>query len=250
MNGDQMINAPVSSNNDVAGIESGKKWNTTTVTYDDDSLGSKYAAQVDGLISYAGTVSDLKFVKVDNSATADINIQFVQGITGGNTVYNNDDTQVTIQFQPLTNAGFDIGDATNGNADNLLHELGHAVGLKHPFDGSGALGGNKITLPSNLDNTDYTLMSYTHSSDKSISDGLYSPGDISALQDLYGAPAPQQTVQQTSTVTPVAQVNPFLAMWAAMFPTIAGSSPLSASPVGLTSLLANNQNNGMFASNG
>lgn len=73
--------------------------------------------------------------------------------------------------------------ATNGTPtagttgfEVLLHELGHAFGLKHPFEGS-------ITLPGGEDNTANTLMSYTHSG------GPYSdfaPYDVAALLFLYG----------------------------------------------------------------
>lgn len=57
----------------------------------------------------------------------------------------------------------------------LMHELGHAMGLKHPFSGS-------VVLPAIEDNTDYTLMSYTQ---KSLHSN-YGPNDIAALYWLYG----------------------------------------------------------------
>jgi serralysin len=59
--------------------------------------------------------------------------------------------------------------------ETLLHELGHALGLKHPFDDS-------IHLPASQDNTNYTLMSYTDVGVHST----YSPYDIAALNWLYG----------------------------------------------------------------
>lgn len=58
----------------------------------------------------------------------------------------------------------------------LLHEMGHMLGLKHPFSGD-------IVLPDAYDDTGYTLMSYT-------SDGYmhteYSAYDLAALNWLYG----------------------------------------------------------------
>lgn len=58
----------------------------------------------------------------------------------------------------------------------LLHELGHAMGLKHPFEGS-------VTLPAAQDNTANTLMSYTTSGGPYAT---YSPDDVAALMWLYG----------------------------------------------------------------
>ncbi len=61
--------------------------------------------------------------------------------------------------------------------ETLLHELGHALGLKHPFDGS-------ITLPATQDNTLNTLMSYQYAGGAHQD---YSQYDIAALNWLYGA---------------------------------------------------------------
>ena len=55
----------------------------------------------------------------------------------------------------------------------LLHEIGHALGLKHPFDGD-------VVLNPAYDNTLYTVMSYNG----------YAPSlgglDVEAIQSLYG----------------------------------------------------------------
>lgn len=60
--------------------------------------------------------------------------------------------------------------------ETLLHELGHAMGLKHPFEGS-------ITLPVAQDNTANTLMSYNYAGGAHQD---YSQYDIAALNWLYG----------------------------------------------------------------
>jgi len=84
------------------------------------------------------------------------------------------------------------------NYQALIHEIGHAMGLKHPFDAI-------PTLPANLDNRLYTIMSYTDPSNdlfikvtKSASGALswssvyVNPEtpmllDIQAIQYMYGA---------------------------------------------------------------
>lgn len=58
----------------------------------------------------------------------------------------------------------------------LLHELGHAMGLKHPFEGP-------VVMPTALDRTSFTLMSYTDSGGPYSS---YRSLDIAALRFLYG----------------------------------------------------------------
>ncbi len=60
---------------------------------------------------------------------------------------------------------------------SLIHEIGHALGLKHPHDGS-------PNLAPELDNTTNTVMSYNFTG--SAARSLMSL-DIAALQSIYGA---------------------------------------------------------------
>jgi hypothetical protein len=79
-----------------------------------------------------------------------------------------DDVEWFSQNHNLTPGGYGY--------ETLLHELGHALGLKHPFDDS-------IHLPSSQDNTNNTLMSYTSTGGPH---STYSQYDIAALKWLYG----------------------------------------------------------------
>lgn len=60
--------------------------------------------------------------------------------------------------------------------ETLLHEVGHALGLKHPFEGD-------VRLPAALDHTANTLMSYT---ERGGTHAEYAPFDEAALLFLYG----------------------------------------------------------------
>ncbi|MBX3486154.1 M10 family metallopeptidase [Phenylobacterium sp.] len=100
----------------------------------------------------------------------------------------------------------------------FLHELGHALGLKHPFDGVS-------TLPAEFDTTRYTVMSYTDFADSSLrwfelrGDSLIASTfalqpstpmllDIIAIQGIYGASTREATGDDTYRID---QSNAFMA---------------------------------------
>lgn len=93
------------------------------------------------------------------------------------------------------------------NYEALMHEIGHAIGLKHPFEGTN-------TLPSSVDYRSNTIMSYTNPSNSlfvrvSSSNDSYSYDafnvspetpmlyDIAAIQYIYGANTSYKTGDDT-----------------------------------------------------
>ncbi len=74
-----------------------------------------------------------------------------------------------------------VGNQYNFDYELLVHELGHTIGLTHPFienSGDGSL------MPSSEENNKWTVMSYKFTSDNF--DENYRPLDLAALVYLYG----------------------------------------------------------------
>jgi Ca2+-binding RTX toxin-like protein len=145
-----------------------------------------------GALSYISSLTGITFSETSNGIAANIHfcLRDIPGASvtglcswnihyafdGGNTITEYtadayvylDNVEWFAQSNNLTPGG--VGYET------LLHEMGHALGLKHPFEDS-------PVLPSNQDNTANTLMSYTKSGGPYTS---FSPYDVAALNWIYG----------------------------------------------------------------
>ena len=138
-------------------------------------------------LDYVASVLDLKFVKTTITAAANT-LSFASNTqinSGGYAQYPSESFIGSDVF--LNNKDYykTLADGTYG-ANLLMHELGHALGLKHPFDEPDT-DGNKAAAPylqGSEDSSTWTYMSYNDSSSDYYL--RYSQLDIAALQYIYG----------------------------------------------------------------
>jgi len=152
-------------------------------------LDSDYVERVDSVMQKINSLLDLDMQKVDDNGLIRFNLITMDDSTAG------------FAFYPGTNKSyegdvfFNVDVSAEENNLTVAHELGHALGLKHPFEGS-----NK--LETSLDNINHSIMSYTHSNNYtpelyfndskigmkfvSVEPEFYSLYDVAALQSIYG----------------------------------------------------------------
>jgi hypothetical protein len=156
-----------------------------------EAFTSTQQAAARSALAYISTLTGIQFTETVNGADAQIHLcnvnlqgSNVTGLCSWHSSYSYSGTQLVSYdadaYVYLDNAEWfaqnrNLTPGTYGY-ETLLHELGHALGLKHPFDDS-------IHLPPLQDNTNNTLMSYN---DAGSAHSVYSQYDIAALNWLYG----------------------------------------------------------------
>lgn len=145
--------------------------------------------------AYLEQITGIDFQETDNGAAAHIHLAnidiegaFTTGLASWRSSYSGSSTLNSYNVSAwvyLDNAEYrgmtqNLTPGTSGY-ETLLHELGHALGLKHPFHEE--TDEAQIVLPANEDNSSLTLMSYTPAGGPY---STYSPYDIAALNWLYG----------------------------------------------------------------
>ncbi|MGZ3183979.1 MAG: DUF4214 domain-containing protein [Telluria sp.] len=148
-----------------------------------------YARQA---MSYLHQVTGINFVETSDGNGAQIHLCNVDiassntvGLCSWNASWNTDGTGYDADaYVYLDNKEWAVQNASllpgTEGYETLLHELGHALGLKHPFD---TYGDSTVTLPAAEDSTLYTVMSYTESGGPY---SQYRAYDMAALMWLYG----------------------------------------------------------------
>jgi serralysin len=142
------------------------------------------------------SVANVRFVEDDVTADPDINfgkVSLSAGVGGiGGWSFNvgwdgnGNITSRTMDHFAVFNNTFDLTDANNRSL--LLHEIGHAMTLKHPgpYDVEGTIPPGPY-LPAGEDSNKYTVMSYTVDPDNGLKSDHLMLYDIAALQARWGA---------------------------------------------------------------
>lgn len=144
-------------------------------------------------MAYLSQVTGISFVETSNASLAQVhlaNANIAGASTSGVCMSSSEygymqGSQTVTSYDADSYIYLDNAEWASDNAnlapggqgyETLLHELGHMLGLGHPFDGD-------IRLPAATDNTNYTIMSYTH---VGAERSTFSEYDIAALKWLYG----------------------------------------------------------------
>lgn len=213
------------NNADIDGLLSGYKW-SGAITYSFPDSSSDYANPYSGGSSEP-TTSGFASAPTQMQAAINYAIGLILSYTNAGILYNGTNgADIMIAQSPSANptsyayypgnyaAGGDVWFGTQYNYSlaklgnyyftTALHELGHALGLKHSQETGGPAN---VAVPSAHDDSEYTVMSYRSYVGASTTSGYtneaygypqtYMANDILTLQTMYGA---NYTSQSGSTV--------------------------------------------------
>src|SRR6266702_3859541 len=208
------VNVSATNNADIAGLLAGTKW-SGTISYSFPISSSTYANPYSGGDSEP-TTSGFASAPSQMQAAITYAIALIQSYTNASITYaGTNGADIMVAQSPSANptsyayypgnyaSGGDVWfgtqyDYTQSQLGNYyfttaLHELGHAVGLKHSQETGGPAN---VAVPSAHDDSEYTVMSYRsyvggpltgYTNEAYGYPQTYMANDILALQTLYGA---------------------------------------------------------------
>ncbi len=140
-------------------------------------------AAFEAVLDQIETFLNVDFVEVSGSSDPDLNVGIVTlpsniGGWGGLSIFASGTTITSWDAFVVFNSGLLLSDEANTNL--LLHEMGHALGLDHPFS-------EAPFLPGDEDSNKYTVMSYTDNPDNGQKSDAMMLYDVYALQDIWGS---------------------------------------------------------------
>lgn len=163
-------------------------------------------AKIAGWLQEFSDVANIHFVKADSNHPATLHMmlgQSVDGSSGTAWLYDKQGNQFNAaDYSTDRQLGrvdlvidadtWPIDGITSSSAySTFMHEMGHALGLKHPGNYNGAWDTTSRVENAAYDNTNWSMMSYNDNWQQGYStEGkALKPLDISALQTLYGKSA-------------------------------------------------------------